>query len=292
MVIDDLSEGSLKNLEKHRNDPKFDFVRGDIRDKNIIMRAAANKECLFHMAAISRIQPSITDPAKTFDVNVQGTLNVLEAARANNVKRVVFSASSSVYGMINKDFWSMPLKESMPTDCMNPYSLSKRTGEELMELYRKLYGISTVSLRYFNVMGPRHPEDGSYATVVAIFRKQKRLKEKLTVVGSGQKRRDMTFVSDVVRANMMAMMNREATGIINIGTGKNISILELAQKIDKDNIVHIEDRVGEAMSTLADITKAKTVLGWTPTVDLDNGLKILDMFEERNNPNKIILVNA
>src|SRR6185369_3219900 len=210
----------------------------------------------FHLAAMSRIQPSITDPLLAWSQNMLGTGNVLEACRQGEVKRVVYSACSSAYGQKNIP----PMTEDMPTDCLNPYSLSKKVGEEMMEIYRKLYGLSTVSLRYFNVYGPRHQEEGSYATVIAIFRKQKRERTPMTIVGTGEKRRDFTFVGDVVRANLLAAMNRDASGTFNIGTGKNYSINQVAELVGGET-TYIPDRLAEAQVTLADSGKASEVLG-------------------------------
>lgn len=276
-VFDNFSEGKLENLERWRGSPKLEVVRGDIRDFNAVKQAVANREWVFHLAAMSRIQPSITDPLLAFSENYMGTANVLEACRQGAVKRVVYSASSSAYGLINP----LPNREDMQTDCLNPYSLSKKGGEELCKLYNDLYGMSTVALRYFNVYGPRHQEEGSYATVIAIFRKQKRLGQKMTIVGDGDQRRDFTFVGDVVRANMLAAMNRSATGVFNIGTGKNYSVNELAKMIGGDT-VNIPPRLGEARLTLADNTKARDVLGWTPLVNLEDGLKIVEVYEKKH----------
>lgn len=216
--------------------------------------------------------------------NIIGTGNVLEACRQNKVKRVVYSASSSAYGNIN----TPPLNEDMPTECLNPYSLSKKCGEEMMEVYRTLYGISTISLRYFNVYGPRHQEEGNYATVIAIFRRQKRLSQKLTVVGDGKQRRDFTFVGDVVRANMLAAMNREAVGTFNVGCGKNYSINEVAELVGGETI-NIPPRLGEAQVTLADIKKIGDVLGWTPNISLKQGLEVINLYERVDPPGRIIL---
>ncbi len=276
-VVDNLSEGKLDNLMRWKGNSRLEFVRGDVKDFELVKRLADHKSVIFHLAAMSRIQPSITDPISCFHQNMIGTANVLEAARNAGVKRVVYSASSSAYGQINQP----PLVEDMPTDCLNPYSLSKKVGEDLMDLYHRLYGMSTISLRYFNVYGPRHPESGSYATVIAIFRRQKRLSEKLTIVGDGEQRRDFTFVGDVVRANMMAMMNREISGVINVGTGMNHSINEIAQLVGGD-VEHIEPRLGEAQVTLADNEKARHLLGWSPSVTLEQGLMLLDMFEQND----------
>lgn len=285
-VLDNFSEGKLENLERWRGNPKLEVVRGDIRDGDLVRRICDGKSLVFHLAAMSRIQPSITDPNFCFQQNVMGTVNVLEGARQAGVKRVVYSASSSAYGLVNDP----PLREDMPTDCLNPYSLSKKFGEELMLLYHRLYGMSTVSLRYFNVYGPRHQEEGAYATVIAIFRKQLRLGQAMTVVGDGLQLRDFTFVGDVVRANMLAAMNREVTGTINIGTGHNYNMIEIAQLVGgyPANVKHIPPRLGEARETLADITRAKELLGWVPAVDLKTGLDLLDKYERLNPPGLII----
>lgn len=280
-VLDNFSEGKRENLPK--NNDKLEVIRGDIRDFDTVRRVLDHKDWVFHMAAMSRIQPSITDPLLAVHQNMVGTANVLEACRQGGVKRVVYSASSSAYGNVNDP----PLREDMPTDCMNPYSLTKKVGEEMMEVYRKLYGLSTVSLRYFNVYGPKHQEEGDYATVIAIFMRQLRYSYPMTVVGTGEKRRDFTFVGDVVRANIMAAMNRESCGTINIGTGQNHSINEVAELVAKvcgklPNKVHIADRPAEAMVTKADVTKAWEVLGWKPTVSLEDGLTVTHQFQKLN----------
>lgn len=290
LVVDNFSEGKMENLARWKNNPKLEVLRGDVRDFDTCRRACDHRDWVFHLAAMSRIQPSITDPLLAWHQNIIGTGNVLEACRQGEVKRVVYSASSSAYGQRN----TPPLKEGMPTDCLNPYSLSKKVGEEMMEIYRKLYGLSTVSLRYFNVFGPRHQEEGSYATVIAIFRRQKRLGQPLTVVGTGEKRRDFTFVGDIVRANMLAVMNKDAVGTFNVGTGKNYSINDVADLVldSKDHtdgsVTHIADRPAEALVTLADYSRIRETLGWQPQISLKQGLEILDVYEKAN-PNIIIL---
>jgi UDP-glucose 4-epimerase len=282
-ILDNFSEGKDENIARWKGHERLSVIRGDIRDYETVKRAVHMKEWVFHLAAMSRIQPSITDPLLAFSQNYMGTANVLEACRQGGVKRVVYSASSSAYGLKNV----LPNKEDMPTDCLNAYSLSKKGGEELCDLYRKMYGLSTVALRYFNVYGPRHQETGSYATVIAIFRKLKREGRAMTIVGDGEQRRDFTFVGDVVRANMLAAMNREVTGIVNIGTGHNYSVNELADLIGGER-VNIEPRLGEARYTLADNRRAAEDLGWSPKVSLKEGLNILDLFEKKNPQSKII----
>lgn len=297
-VLDDLSEGKMKNLERWKGHKNFQFIKGSIMDYDLLRRSCDHVSCVFHLAADSRIQTGITNPLHSFNTNIQGTANVAEAARQSGVKRIVYSASSSAYGRRNDHFLSegiLPgheckgLSEDMPTDCLNPYSMSKKAGEDVMDVYNRLYGLSTISLRYFNVYGPRHQEEGRYATVIAIFRKQLREGKKMTIVGDGTQRRDFTFVGDIVRANMFAMMNADAVGVYNIGTGKNHSILELASLLAGglegedwlDKTEHIPPRLGEAMITLADNSKARDVLGWNPQVQLSQGLEVIAQYEKK-----------
>ena len=289
-VIDDFSEGRLSNLSRWKRHPKLEVYKGSILDFDMLRRACDHVSCVFHLAADSRIQTGIADPRHSFETNVMGTANVAEASRQAGVRRIVYSASSSAYGRRNDWVFQagsgIGLSESMPTDCLNPYSVSKKAGEDIMDVYHRLFGISTVSLRYFNVYGPRHQEEGRYATVIAIFRRQLRLNQPMTVVGDGTQRRDFTFVGDVVRANMMAMMNHEATGVFNIGSGRNYSIIELAEIINDgsafgSDIEFIPPRLGEANITLADISRARDVLGWSPNVDLRQGLEVLDAYERK-----------
>lgn len=316
VALDDLSEGRMENLERWKGHRRFTFVRGSILDYDLVRRAADHCSCIFHLAADSRIQTGISDPRHSIETNVLGTANVAEAARQGGVSRIVYSASSSAYGRKNdaelidgpgktgiewfddaaarnSDAGIGPKRgfnEDMPTDCLNPYSMGKKAGEDVMDVYHRLYGLSTVSLRYFNVYGPRHQEEGRYATVIAIFRRQLRLGQRMTIVGDGTQRRDFTFVGDVVRANMLAMMNREVTGVINVGTGRNYSISELAAAVEANhfkggtlsnvvNVEHIPPRLGEAQVTLADNRKARDLLGWVPKVDLLQGLEVLDQYE-------------
>jgi len=293
IALDDLSEGRMENLARWQGHKNFQFIKASILDYDTVRRAADNTACIFHLAADSRIQTGISDPRHSIETNVVGTSNVAEAARQGGCPRIVYSASSSAYGRRNDAAIEYGgFTEDLPTDCLNPYSMSKKGGEEVMDVYHRLYGLSTVSLRYFNVYGPRHQEEGRYSTVIAIFRRQLRHGKKMTIVGDGTQRRDFTFVGDVVRANMLAMMNREATGVINIGTGKNYSINELATIVEanhfstgmissKSNVEYIPPRLGEAQVTLANIEKAKNVLGWQPQVNLMQGLEVLDKYEKK-----------
>ena len=205
----------------------------DICDYESIYSLFEGVDVVFHLAAEARIQPSIIDPRQSVLTNVLGTFNVLEAARHNHVKRVVYSSTSSAYGLKN----TPPLSEDMKKDCLNPYSVTKTCGEELCLMYSSLYEIETTVFRYFNVYGNREPIKGHYAPVVGIFLRQKREGKNLTIVGDGLQRRDFTHVEDIVKANCLAsdLSNKLCVGqIINVGTGKNHSVLELAKLIKHD----------------------------------------------------------
>ena len=262
-VIDNLSFGRKEYLN-----PKAKFYKKDIRDYKSITPLFKRIDCVFHLAALARIQPSIKNPKESFENNVLGTFNVLLAAREHKVKKFVYSASSSAYG----DQKSTPLKEDMRPDLKNPYALFKYNGEELCELFYKLYGLPTVCLRYFNVYGERQAIEGAYATVIGIFLNQKKFGQALTIVGDGEQRRDFTYVKDVAKANILAMKSKKAVGqLINIGSGKNYSMNQVAAIISK-NSKFIPYRLGESRVTLADTSKAKNILGWKPTTNLRDWL--------------------
>lgn len=217
---------------------------------------------VFHLAAESRLQPAILNPIEAVTKNVVGTCTVLQCAREAGVKKVIYSSTSSAYGL-NK----YPNYETDPNDCLNPYSVSKVAGEELCKMYTNLYGIKTIIFRYFNVYGERSPTTGQYAPVIGIFLRQKNANEPLTIVGDGSQKRDFVNVHDVANANVLAALTDipdEYYGqVYNIGSGENISILEIA-KIISDNYVHVPSRDGEAKTTLSCIDKAKNIFGWEP----------------------------
>ena len=246
-------------------------VTTDISKYEDIQKYFENVDCVFHLAAESRIQPAILNPVKAAQVNVVGTCNVLQASRTHGVGRVIYSSTSSSYGLNEP-----PLMEAMPNDCLNPYSVTKVCGEELCKMYHKLFGLKTIIFRYFNVYGERQPLQGQYAPVVGIFQRQVDDGEPMTIVGDGLQRRDFTHVCDVVEANMLAA-NSDNTDIFgevfNVGTGKNHSVLELAFMIGKD-LIHIPERPGEARITLANIDKIKTMLHWEPQISLQDWLEV------------------
>ena len=237
----------------------------DIRNYEAIEPLFAGVDYVFHLAAEARIQPAIENPVTAVEINVVGTCNVLQAARKNNIKRVIYSSTSSAYGLKN----TIPLKEDMPKDCLNPYSVSKTAGEELCKMYTDLFGLKTITFRYFNVYGERQPLKGQYAPVIGLFLKQKESGNPMAVVGDGLQTRDFTYVGDVVDANIAATECIEGFGeIYNIGTGNQISVLDLTAIIGGP-YVYIDERPGECRFTQADITKAKNILKWEPKVKLE-----------------------
>lgn len=228
---------------------------------------------VFHMAAESRIGITMKNPVKAYETNVLGTLNVLHCAMKSGVKRVMFSSTSSAYGRN-----PCPNSESMQDDCLNPYSASKVAAEKACKLYWDVFGLETIVFRYFNIYGPREPRKGQYAPVIGIFARQRAKGENLTVVGDGLQRRDFTHVKDVVRANILAseapLAREYMGGLFNVGTGRNHSILDLA-KMMSDRISFIPERQGEMRETLADNSKIRRVLGWEPTVMLEDYISSL-----------------
>jgi len=264
LIIDNLSLGKKEYINS-----KAKFYKRDIRNYKSIKPLFKGIDCVFHLAAQPRIQPSIINPANSFDNNVLGTFNVLLASRDQNVKKFVYSASSSAYG----DQKKLPLKEDMTPNTKNPYALFKYMGEENSFLFYDLYNLPVVCLRYFNVYGERQSNEGAYSTVIGIFLKQKEKKKPLTIVGDGKQQRDFTYVKDVARANILAMKSKKAVGhLINIGSGKNYSVNEVAKMIDKSH-VYIPPRPGETKVTLANISKAKKLLAWEPKMKLENWIK-------------------
>ena len=244
------------------------YYKLDIADYENTRLLYEGVDYVFHCAAESRIQPTILNPLLTIRTNTLGTGTVLQCAREAGVKKVIYSSTSSGYGLKN----TPPLSEDMPDDCLNPYSVSKISGEKLCSMYTKLFGLKTIIFRYFNVYGPREPLKGPYAPVVGLFLRQFKAGETLTIVPDGTQRRDFTHVDDVVEANMLAMVvdNHDSYGeVFNVGTGRNHSVLELAAMIS-NNTTMIEPRLGEAYITLADISKINRTFGWAPTKRIED----------------------
>jgi len=262
-VIDNLVAGKQEHINASAK-----FYKLDIRDFDAIVPVFQDARFVFHLAALPRVQPSILDPRTTHDVNVTGTLNVFLASRDGGVKRVIYAASSSAYG----DQEILPLKEDMEARPKSPYGLQKYEGELLARLFSEIYGIETVSLRYFNVYGPRASTEGAYALVIARFLNQRKKGEPMTIVPDGNQSRDYTHVRDVVRANILAAESPKVGKgeVINIGGGYNRTVLEVAELIGGPT-VFIEPRI-EPKHTLADISRAKNLLGWEPEVRFEDGI--------------------
>lgn len=244
------------------------YHEGDIRNIETLKSVFVDAEIVFHTAALPRVQYSLEHPLETHEVNVTGTVNVLQAAMERGVTRVVYSASSSAYGNQTK----MPLTESMIAHPMSPYALHKYIGEQYCQLYSDVFGLETVSLRYFNVYGPHADPFGAYALVVAKFIQQRVEKVPLTIAGDGKNTRDYTHVRDIVRANILAS-TADTVGkgeVLNLGGGHNVTVLEIAERVGGEK-VHIEARL-EPKDTLADTSKAKELLGWEPTIAFSEGV--------------------
>lgn len=265
-IIDNLSGGKKENIN-----PKAVFHQMDIRNLEEIKPKFIGMDGVFHLAALPRVQFSIENPVLTHDVNITGTMNVFVSAKEASVKRVVYSASSSAYG----DQDTMPLTENMMPNPKSPYGLQKYVGEVYAKVWNDVYNIETVSLRYFNVYGPRQNDEGAYALVIARFLKQKREGEKMTITGDGLQTRDFTHVRDVVRANILAMesLNVGKGEVINIGAGHNHSVLEIAEIIGGE-YEFVPARL-EPHDTLADNTRARELLGWVPEEDFISAIEEL-----------------
>ena len=267
IVID--NESSTVHNHFYYND-KASYHKIDIADYCGIRPLFEGVDFVFHLAAESRIQPAIENPLLCFQTNAYGTGVILQCAREVKVKKVMYSSTSSSYGLKNEP----PLVETMPDDCLNPYSVAKVAGEKMCKMYTDLFGLPTIIFRYFNVYGPREPIKGPYAPVVGLFLRQKKAGEPMTIVGEGTQRRDFTHVVDVVDANIRAM-NYEGDQhgtVFNVGTGQNNSVLELARMIG-DNIKFIPARPAESRETLANNNKIRVEFGWNPTKKIEDYIR-------------------
>lgn len=268
-VLDDLATGRESNL----SGLDVEFVRGSILDTELLARTFRDAGFVFHEAALPSVQRSVEDPAQSNLVNVNGTLNVLLAARDAGVKKVLFASSSSVYG----DTPVLPKVESMTPNPMSPYAITKLTDEYYCRVFTSLYGLPTVALRYFNVFGPRQDPKSQYAAVIPNFIGRIIAGEPPVIHGDGRQTRDFTFVRDVVRANILAAES-DAVGVFNVACQKRIDLLELAGTImdlvgTRVDPVHEPARPGDVRDSLADITLARDAFGYAPAYTLTDGLK-------------------
>jgi UDP-glucose 4-epimerase len=275
-VLDDFSTGGLQNLPfAAATGERLEVVRGDIRDLPTVERIAAGAAVIFHQAAMRSVPRSVADPLGANDHNVKGTLNVLEAARRAGVKRVVYASSSSVYG----DRPALPKAEDQPPAPISPYAVSKAAGEQYAAVWHRLYGVETVGLRYFNVFGPRQDPASEYAAVIPRFILWGLRGTPLEIHGDGTQSRDFTYIDNVVEANCLAAVAPGASGLtFNVGCGARVSLLQIVTRLETllghpVERRHTPPRAGDVPHTLANIDLAKRLLGFTPLVGFDEGLR-------------------
>lgn len=272
--FDAFYQGKEKNIEGHLKNENFRMVRGDILDYDLLVRTMKGVEIVFHEAAQAGIRYCNSNPVKAHKINVEGTLNVLMAARETNVKRVVYASSSSIFGNPSR----LPIDEACPTNPTSPYGATKLAGEHYCLTFHVVYGLNVVCLRYFSVYGPRgRPDQAIYSLASRMMRG-----ESPTIYGDGSQRRDFTHVSDVVSATILAALTESIEGeVFNIGFGRDISIRELFNMLAENLLDKADDMVpryverygGDFERTLADNSKARKKLGWKPEVGLETGLK-------------------
>lgn len=280
IVIDDLSGGNIRNLKSAKKNKNLIFIKKNICEKNINLKKIKKVDYFFHFAGKGDIVPSIQQPFEYFNTNVIGTINMLQLAKKLYVKKFVYAASSSCYGLAKT-----PTNEKHKISTLYPYALSKNMGEQATFHFQKVYGLSVNSIRIFNAYGPRVSTKGTYGAVFGVFFKQKLSKTPFTVVGNGKQKRDFVYVSDVVRAFYLAATTRKSGEVYNLGTGRPSSILQLL-KIIKGDYIKIPKRPGEPDNTHADTTKIRKDLKWEPKVSFKKGVNqmLLNIKDWKNAP--------
>src|SRR5438132_6110540 len=271
-IIDNLSTGYLENINEIGN---IDFINASINDNDALMRALEGVELVFHQAAIPSVPRSVNKPIETHDASVNGTFTLLLAARDRKVRRVIYAASSSAYGGQAES----PKREDMRPDPLSPYAVAKLVGEYYCQVFNRVYGLETVSLRYFNVFGPRQDPSSQYSGVISRFLSALLNGERPVIYGDGEQSRDFTYVSNVVDANLLAAESVAAIGrVINIASGRSVTInhvLELLKELTRRMDVkaeHVPPRTGDVRDSLADLTVARSLLGYNPGVSLEDGM--------------------
>lgn len=278
-VLDDLVGGDVNNLTPAEavKDGRIVFTQGSILDQDVLKKVTEGVDYVFHQAALGSVPRSVELPRLYSDVNIMGTLNVLEAARAAGVKRVMFAASSSAYG----DSPTLPKIENMPVLPKSPYAASKVAGEALMRAYADSYGLDTACLRYFNIFGPRQNANSAYAAVIAGFAKAILGNKPPTIFGDGEQSRDFTFVHNAVHANLLAARCEKPIGgkVLNVAVGQRITVNELAKEMlaiyqrPEFTPIYQPERAGDVKHSLADLSATKQTIGYEPVVSFTDGLK-------------------
>lgn len=276
-VLDDFSSGSRANLDSVCTSPLLEVVEGDIRDAELVGRLVTGTDGVFHQAALVSVQQSLEQPALSFDINVRGTVVVLEAARLAGIKRLVLASSAAVYG----DSATPPLSEDSQTNPLSPYALDKCSMERYAAQYHRLYGLETIVLRYFNAYGPRQSPTSPYSGVISRFLEQIRRGERMTVYGDGAQTRDFVHVLDIVQANVQAMSEHDVGyGIYNVGSGQETSINRLIDILTEIAgrdvpVSRVSPRTGDIRRSCADISCVRARFGYRPQWDLMRGLQLL-----------------
>lgn len=290
-VIDNLSTGSIDNVNLFAENPAYEFTKADITDAESCNNACNGMNYVFHQAALGSVPRSIKDPLATNENNVTGFLNILLAAKENQVKRVVYASSSSVFG----DSPALPKSEKQIGNPLSPYAVTKRVNELYAHVFAKVYSMEIIGLRYFNIFGPRQSPDGPYAAAIPLFIMALLDNTELFINGDGEQTRDFTFVENVVQANIRAMftLKKDALGeVFNIAVGTRITVNELFKVLKEragSNLKpkYREERAGDVRHSLADISKAAKLFDYKPAVQVDQGLKItFDWFKDQHNNKK------
>lgn len=277
LVLDNLETGSLDNIQPFFNHPSFSFIEGDITDPDTCLKASVGTDIILHQAALGSVPRSIKDPAATNKTNIDGFLNMLIAARQNNVRRFVYAASSSTYG----DSTVLPKKEKVIGKPLSPYAVTKYVNELYADVFSRTYGIETIGLRYFNVFGPKQNPEGAYAAVIPRFIKAFLTGKALEIEGDGKQTRDFTYIENVIQANLKAATidRKEAINqVYNIAVGESTSIMTLFQLLKELSGSDlsprfVESRIGDVRNSLADISKASDLIGYNPDIRFADGLK-------------------
>jgi UDP-N-acetylglucosamine 4-epimerase len=275
-VLDNLATGSINNIDEFTSHPKFQFIKGDIRDYETCLSSCNDIDIVSHQAALGSVPRSINDPLTTNEVNITGTLNIFTAAKEKKIKRVVYAASSSTYG----DHNALPKVEDKIGNPLSPYAITKYVNELYANVYARLFNLEFIGLRYFNIFGPKQNPEGPYAAVIPLFAEAILDNKSPVINGDGTNSRDFTYVDNAVQANILSLFTENSNAInqvYNIACGKQTSLNELFRQLQKESGIQIEpfygpERIGDVSHSLADITKAENLLGYHPKVSVKEGL--------------------